>query len=154
MVSEKLCQTDKLWNLEAHQFVRSKDVKFIEMKSAYKFEEFYNPEEEQLEILMPGETDAEVENLGETSSTLRRGPDRPRKLLTGRPRRPNKLCNMVNEYVTVVDNLDPGTVKEALQSPEANNWKAAIEANYQALKKNNIWTVTRRPNGKKVLKCK
>ena len=46
---------------------------------------------------------------------------------------------MVNEYVAVADNLDPRTVKEALQSPETNDWKAAMEAEYQALKKNNTW---------------
>ena len=64
---------------------------------------------------MPGETDAGDENLEATSSTLKRGPGRPRKLLTKRPGRPKKLYNMVNEYVAVVDNLDPGTVKVALE---------------------------------------
>ena len=91
---------------------------------------------------MPGEIDAEDENLDETSSTLRRGPGRARNLLTGRPVRPKKLYNMVNEYVAVADNLDPETVKEALQSPEANDWKVAI-------KKNNTWTVKSGPKDQK-----
>ena len=86
-------------------------MKFTEMKSAHEFKEFFHPEEEHIEIFMPAETDAIAENLDETSSILRRGSDRPRKLLTGRPGRPKKLYNMLNEYVAVVDNLDAGTVK-------------------------------------------
>ena len=35
----------KLWDPEAHKFVRSKDVKFTEMKSADEFEDFYKPDE-------------------------------------------------------------------------------------------------------------
>ena len=31
---------------------------------------------------------------------------------------------MVNEYVAEVDDLDPGTLKEALQNPKASAWKA------------------------------
>ena len=71
------------------------------MKSADEFQDFYNPDE----------IDAEAKNLDETSSTLRTDPGRPRKRLTGRPGRPKKLHNMVNEYDAVADNLDPGTVK-------------------------------------------
>ena len=71
----------------------------------------------------------------ETSSTLRIGPGRPIQLLTGRSGQPKKLFHMVNEYVAVVDNLDPGTVKEALQSPEEMTAKLQWKPNIRHSRK-------------------
>lgn len=67
--------------------------------------------------------------------------------------------NMIKkELVTGVSSLqvtsDPETLKEAMNSPEAANWKLAMEVEYQSLVNNNTWTVTDLPEGREAIKTK
>lgn len=49
---------------------------------------------------------------------------------------------------------DPQTVDEALTSPQASEWKKAMDEEYASLMKNKTWTLTDLPPGKKALPYK
>lgn len=49
---------------------------------------------------------------------------------------------------------EPQTVQEALSGIEREQWKAAIIDEYQSFEKNQAWTLTLLPAGKKAVKCK
>jgi len=49
---------------------------------------------------------------------------------------------------------DPLTVKEALDGDNSENWKAAISEEYNALMKNETWSLTDLPANKKAIRCK
>jgi hypothetical protein len=105
---------------------------------------------------------------------MKRGLGRPKKVLTGKRGRPRKLFNMVevneeevepeeeenheNEELHDVAGLiefgDPQTVSEALSSPEAADWKKAMNAEYEALKRNQTWIIVDRPQGKKTVESR
>ncbi|GBP64177.1 Retrovirus-related Pol polyprotein from transposon TNT 1-94 [Eumeta japonica] len=52
------------------------------------------------------------------------------------------------------DLTDPQTVEEALASPQAADWKQAMNEEYASLMKNKTWSLTELPPGKKALPCK
>ncbi|GBP97192.1 Retrovirus-related Pol polyprotein from transposon TNT 1-94 [Eumeta japonica] len=52
------------------------------------------------------------------------------------------------------DLTDPQTVEEALASPQAADWKQAMNEEYASLMKNKTWSLTELPSGKKALPCK
>lgn len=52
------------------------------------------------------------------------------------------------------DLTDPQTVEEALASPQATEWKRAMDEEYSSLMKNKTWTLTDLPPGKKALPYK
>jgi hypothetical protein len=121
-----------------------------------------------------GETLVEEENGEEIPVIMKRGLGRPKKVLTGKRGRPLKLFNMVevneeevepeeeenheNEELHDVAGLiefgDPQTVSEALSSPENADWKKAMNAEYEALKKNQTWIIVDRPQGKKTVESR
>lgn len=81
----------------------------------------------------------------------------PQSTITLRPRnRPHKNEeNSQPSYFCPVGNLrDPDSVKEALSSENAENWKLAMDDEFQSLLKNNTWKLTTLPPGKKALPCK
>jgi hypothetical protein len=45
-------------------------------------------------------------------------------------------------------------VSEALSSPEAADWKKAMNAEYEALKRNKTWIIVDRPQGKKTVESR
>ena len=49
---------------------------------------------------------------------------------------------------------DPETFKEAMSSPDSQQWKAAMDLEFDSLVKNNTWTVTFLPPGRKAIKSK
>ena len=49
------------------------------------------------------------------------------------------------------DLTDPQTVEQALTSPQATEWKRAMDEEYTSLMKNKTWTLTDLPPGKKAL---
>jgi hypothetical protein len=121
-----------------------------------------------------GETLVEEENGEEIPVIMKRGLGRPKKVLTGKRERPRKLFNMIevneheaepeeeetheNEELHDVAGLiefgDPQTVSEALSSPEAADWKKAMNAEYEALKRNKTWIIVDRPQGKKIVESR
>ena len=49
---------------------------------------------------------------------------------------------------------EPSTLEEALASPKAAEWKAAMDSKIHALHKNKTWELTRLPAGHKAIRCK
>lgn len=111
------------------------------------------------------ESSSEEEEEFHTPLTTKRGPGRPKKLLTGKRGRPRKLFNEVrvegteqrNQEVNVaslIDENDPVTVENAMESSEANNWKKAMKSEFEALKRNKTWEVVHRPKNQKLVDSK
>jgi transposase InsO family protein len=129
---------------------------------------------ETCDLEADGETLVEGENGEEIPVIMNRGLGRPKKVLTGKRGRPRKLFNMVevneeevepeeeenheNEELHDVAGLiefgDPQTVSEALSSPEAADWKKAMNAEYEALKRNQTWIIVDRPQGKETVESR
>ena len=53
-----------------------------------------------------------------------------------------------------ISSNDPCTVKDALSRPDANDWKLAMQEEYEALMANNTWELSDIPAGRKPIKCK
>jgi hypothetical protein len=129
---------------------------------------------ETCDLEADGETLVEEENGEEIPVIMKRGLGRPKKVLTSKRGRPRKLFNMVevneqeveseeeenheNEELHDVAGLiefgEPQTVSEALSSPEAADWKKAMNAEYEALKRNQTWIIVDRPQGKKTVESR
>ncbi|CAN1791793.1 Retrovirus-related Pol polyprotein from transposon TNT 1-94, partial [Linum perenne] len=63
-----------------------------------------------------------------------------------------KLSGGYKGFIGNLDNIEvPETIQQALQHPE---WKKAVEEEIKALEKNNTWTVTSLPSGKRPVDCK
>ncbi|CAK9827482.1 Retrovirus-related Pol polyprotein from transposon TNT 1-94 [Anthophora retusa] len=114
----------------------------------------------------------------------RRATGRPKKMYTGKRGRPRKLFHLTHteqheeqgptnvnreegelvseeqqfsiteEFAGIVEAGDPITVREALKSTHANEWKEAMRREYFALIQNGTWTLVNRPENKKVVGCK
>lgn len=61
----------------------------------------------------------------------------------------DESSNMVDEKC-----MDPRSINEALSSNHADEWRKAIESEYASLMKNNTWTLTNLPEGRKAVGCK
>jgi hypothetical protein len=129
---------------------------------------------ETCDLEADGETLVEEENGEEIPVIMKRGLGRPKKVLTSKRGTPRKLFNMVevneeevepeeeenheNEELHDVAGLiefgDPQIVSEALSSPEAADWKKAMNAEYEALKRNQTWIIVDRPQGKKTVESR
>jgi hypothetical protein len=129
---------------------------------------------ETCDLEADGETLVEEENGEEIPVIMKRGLGRPKKVLTGKRGRPRKLFNMIevneheaepeeeenheNEELHDVAGLiefgDPQTVSEALSSPEAADWKKAMNVEYEALKRNQTWIIVDRTQGKKTVESR
>ena len=54
----------------------------------------------------------------------------------------------------VTDVEEPATLKKALESNHAENWKAAADSEYQSLMENETWELVELPPGRKAITCK
>jgi hypothetical protein len=129
---------------------------------------------ETCDLEADGETLVEEENGEEIPVIMKRGLGRPKKVLTGKRGRPRKLFNMIevneeevepeeeenheneelHDVAGLIESGDPQTVSEALSSPEAADWKKAMNAEYEALKRNQTWIIVDRPQGKKTVESR
>lgn len=66
---------------------------------------------------------------------------------TDKGTKPSYFCPVKNPR-------DPDSVKEAVSSDNAENWKNAMDEEFQSLISNNTWILTDLPPGKKALPCK
>lgn len=86
------------------------------------------------------------EKDGERPET-KRGPGRPKIIRTGRPGRPRKSSNVmisnieVSEEDNSVEVLDPRSLDEALEGPDAEEWTDAITAEIKAHMENDTWEI-------------
>jgi hypothetical protein len=55
---------------------------------------------------------------------------------------------------TVLDADEPTTYAEAMTRPDANLWRAAIQAEYQSLQRAGTYTLTKLPTGRQAIGCK
>lgn len=65
-----------------------------------------------------------------------------------------KKALIVSAKHNSLETTEPRTYKEAMRSPDAPEWKVAIDEEYQSLKLNDTWTVVRLPSGRKALSSK
>ena len=70
-----------------------------------------------------------------------------------RIRRKKQNLDMVYSFLTVL-NKAPLTMKEAVNSPDADQWKRAMEEEISCLRKNNAWELVSRPTNQKVVSSK
>jgi hypothetical protein len=60
----------------------------------------------------------------------------------------------VSQGSSLHDPHEPTTVKEALSSEDAENWKATMDSEYDSLMKNNTWTLEFLPLRRSIVSCK
>lgn len=107
---------------------------------------------------------------------FRRGPGRPRKVLTGRPGRPAKQYNMVpivaeSQELEIEDgSSDDGSLiwedaelalnaceiqfDKAVSGPDRNEWLDAIYSEVRSLIANDTFSIEPRPESGRVIKCR
>ncbi|KAH0819193.1 hypothetical protein GEV33_003598 [Tenebrio molitor] len=171
----------RLWDPEVRKVIRSRDVTFTGRNQAENdFTDFIDEEifkknpENVIEFNVPetqkedkqteicdleedGETLVEEENGEEIPVIMKRGLGRPKKVLTGKRGRPRKLFNMNEQEV---ESEEENHENEELRSrglsdhPEATDWKKAMNAEYEALKRNKTWIIVDRPQGKKTVESR
>lgn len=78
-----------------------------------------------------------------------------------RPTRRSLRSNITNSFNLLNDNAhiafvtgEPTTVSEALHSDDAENWKTAMQDEYNSLMENNTWRLVSLPEGKKAIRNK
>lgn len=59
-----------------------------------------------------------------------------------------------NEEFAGLTNFDPKSTKVALAGLEADEWRAAMRKEFNALVKNETWTVVNRPKDRKIIDCR
>ena len=58
--------------------------------------------------------------------------------------------------MAILDDIptDPSNLQQALQGPEAVQWKAALDSEYNSLIQNQTWQLVDRPPNRSVVSCK
>lgn len=92
--------------------------------------------------------DLEVEQP-RRSSRKREPPDRHGVVITGNWWQTN-VASINDEY----DFEEPSTVEKALNGPDKEQWKCALDSEYAAHIKNNTWTLVDLPEGRKAIDCR
>ena len=75
----------------------------------------------------------------------------------GRQLRNRELLNPIDRYGTPVAHIAeavPLTYQEAMSSPEAEKWQAAVREEIEALRENNTWSAVPLPKGKRTISSK
>lgn len=94
-------------------------------------------------------------NIDESNAAGKRLRGRPRIHRTGNVGRPRKVFvtesgpEMLN---TIIEN--PESLKEALNSNNAEEWKCAMQREYDSLVKNQTWELVDKPKNKNIISCK
>ena len=95
------------------------------------------------------EMDGTQQQQPRRSTRKREPPDRHGVSITGNWWQNNVACSD-GEY----SSEEPTTVDEALSSPDKEQWKRALDNEYSAHIKNNTWTLTNLPEGRKAIDCR
>lgn len=72
--------------------------------------------------------------------------------ISDRVLRPRKVVENVEMLNSIIEN--PQTIADALNSESSDEWKDAMQKEYDSLIKNKTWTLVDRPNGKNIIGCK
>ncbi|WP_216071954.1 Ty1/Copia family ribonuclease HI, partial [Acinetobacter baumannii] len=72
------------------------------------------------------------------------------------PRQPVRYGFLITDEDTVelVDSQDPATYREAIESPNSDKWRQAMESEMQSMYDNQVWNLVDAPQGAKVIECK
>lgn len=60
----------------------------------------------------------------------------------------------ISYFCPILDLNDPQTLEEVISSPHADQWKKAMQAEYDSFRNNKIWSLVDLPPGKRALPCK
>lgn len=95
----------------------------------------------------------EIEDDVVVNEAPKRGPGRPKMIRTGLRGRPAKQYNVLN--IMLANNMIvPLTAQQAQACPQAEQWKLAMDEEYDALIKNDTWDLVKLPSGLKPIGCK
>jgi hypothetical protein len=92
--------------------------------------------------------------VGETAKTVQHDRSQRTGGRTRRRRRRKHENEELHDVAGLIEFGDPQTVSETLSSPEAADWKKAMNAEYEALKRNKTWIIVDRPQGKKTVESR
>ena len=59
-----------------------------------------------------------------------------------------------DESIVLVDQDEPTTYREAVESPNLAKWLGATKAEMQSMYDNQVWTLVDPPKGAKIIECK
>ncbi|GBN54549.1 hypothetical protein AVEN_85602-1 [Araneus ventricosus] len=86
----------------------------------------------------------------------RRARGRPTQIFTGKPVRPRKQYNIKEEIeeaeIALEDDIP--SLKETLNGPNSEEWLEAMRTEYNALLKNQAWSLVKRPKDKNIIDSK
>lgn len=71
-----------------------------------------------------------------------------------RPHRPLRDPDFVYYHAVVVDEDEPLTVSEALSRTDNDDWKRAMQNEFDSMRENNVWELVDRPTNAKIIRCK
>jgi hypothetical protein len=97
-------------------------------------------------------SDEDEEEQRDTAESFRRSP----RVRNPKPKYRDFEVDLPASLVIEAMNtlMEPQTVQEALDAPDAGKWIGALEKEYKDLMRNNTWELVERPKGKKVLSSK
>ncbi|KAK3719576.1 hypothetical protein QZH41_006798 [Actinostola sp. cb2023] len=138
----------RLFDVERQRVIYSRDVKFDE--GAFGILQKDKPDGTVIKFVdveLSNNDDVELSNnddVDEGPSVLRQSSRE------GRP--PDRL----GEWVTVVSDgiVEPTTVSEALNGPDADQWHVAMQQEMDSLHKHDVWNITELPDGRKAVGSK
>lgn len=130
--------------------------------SEEEFQEEFEEDESQ-EYNAPTAEDTEERDA--LTETTKRGPGRPRKILTGKPGRPRRLFNLIQQeessHISISDqeaNLTSFSseipYQQALGGTDKEEWMKAITEEFECLIKNDTWKIVDRPKHQNVIGCR
>ena len=69
-------------------------------------------------------------------------------------KKPERFQAGFSAYTEEQDELEPNSIDEALKSKEKDEWKEAIQSEFDSLKENDTWSIAELPSGKKTIKTR
>lgn len=129
------------------------DAKIQTPEESCKVEAESNPEQSSSDDYLSGDND-DSSYIPDKSIDL----STPARNINLRPRRAVQYAEQDEHdvsYFCPINNLgDPQTLDEALCSSHADQWKKAMQEEYDSLIKNKTWSLVDLPSGKRALPCK
>ena len=95
-------------------------------------------------------------NTGQQSATTESRPDETPQLRrsTRERRSPQRYSDYVHLAVAAAASGEPQTYEQALDQPDAEQWKEAMQSEYDSIVRNRTWTLVNLPPGRKAIGCK
>ncbi|KAK8938897.1 hypothetical protein KSP39_PZI010824 [Platanthera zijinensis] len=154
----------KLWNPDTKKVEVRRDVIFDEASMLKKSEAQSKEVEETpvtpLEVELEGSDQADDHGDSsdpENADAVQPTEAEPYSIARERARREVRLPLRLHDtvaYAFQVISTDPGSYKEAVESRESSQWKAAMEEEMESLRKNQTWDLVRLPKGAKAISSK